>query len=57
VTAREAATLTRAADLLDQVHGLVTDALGDGHFDLDGLENLCGGGDVLRTIAKGEVYW
>jgi hypothetical protein len=57
VTQREAATLRAAAAILSDVHDIVTDHLGDGHFDADGLTFLCGGGNDLIRLADGEVEW
>ena len=45
----EAAVLLRAASIVEKAHGLVTDALGDGHYDLD--INLCETPDALRQLA------
>ena len=46
----EAATLLRAADIVDKAHALIEAELGDDHYLLGDI-NLCEAGDTLRTLA------
>lgn len=57
VSRQEAATLRRAAAIVEAAHDLVVAELGDGHYDLPDAADLCLAGPALRALADGEVEW